>query len=312
MRGALLHRFQQYQQERFPLAAYTPLTAVFSFSAVSYSRLLRGEPGFISLPLFLVGVLTALVFFLWLRILDEHKDRETDRRYRPELPVPRGLITLAELRRVGAIALAGVLALNAWIAPVLLWACLAVAGWAGLMTKEFFVGDWLRRRPTLYLISHMLIMPMIDAYSTGLDWLVEGRHPRSGIWLFLVITFLNGTLLEIGRKIRAPEDEREGVDTYTHVWGLRRAPQIWLLVLAAAAVLVGSAAAAIGTAVATGLLLLLLTPLTGYAAIRFLKSPTPRTARGIDRAAGLWTLATYLLLGAGPQIAAIVARVSGT
>ena len=36
--------------------------------------LLRHASGFIHVDLFAVGVATALVFFLWLRILDEHKD----------------------------------------------------------------------------------------------------------------------------------------------------------------------------------------------------------------------------------------------
>ena len=31
---------------------------------------------------------------------------------------------------------------------------------------------------------------------------------------------------EIGRKIRAPADERPGVNTYTRAWGLRAAPHV--------------------------------------------------------------------------------------
>ena len=38
----------------------TLLVAVFSFSAAAYSRLLRGEPGFIPLSLFIAGVFTTL------------------------------------------------------------------------------------------------------------------------------------------------------------------------------------------------------------------------------------------------------------
>ena len=140
----------------------------------AYSRLLRGAPGFIPWPLFGAGVLTSLVFFFWLRVLDEHKDATTDRRCRPELPVPRGLITLPELRWIGGAALSVVLVLNALLAPALVAPCLVVAVWAALMTKEFFVGEWLRAHPTAYLVSHMTIMPLIDGYTTGLDWLVAG------------------------------------------------------------------------------------------------------------------------------------------
>src|SRR5260370_38008999 len=103
-----------------------------------------------------------------LRVLDEHKDAAVDRRYRPELPVPRGLVTLADLRWAGGGALVTVLALNALLAPVLLLPCLAIAVWAALMTREFFVREWLRAHPAAYLISHMAIMPMIDIYTTGL------------------------------------------------------------------------------------------------------------------------------------------------
>jgi len=35
------------------------------------------------------------------------------------------------------------------------------------MSKEFFVADWLRRRPVLYMLSHMVIMPLVDLYATS-------------------------------------------------------------------------------------------------------------------------------------------------
>ena len=225
-RASLTARFWLYQRERFPLGAYALLITVFTFSAAAYSRMIRGAPGFIDLRLFLIGAATCLVFFFWLRILDEHKDADIDRRFRPELPVPRGLIELRELRSIGLAALALVLTLNAVFAPVMLWAAAVVAFWAALMTKEFFIRDWLRSRIGAYLVTHMAIMPIIDAYTTGLDWLAGGVGPHEGLTLFLVVTFLNGTLMEIGRKMRSPEAEREGVDTYTKAWGVRRAPRI--------------------------------------------------------------------------------------
>jgi hypothetical protein len=299
---SLASRFRVYQGERFPLAAYAPLTAVFTFSAAAYSRLLRGAHGFIPWPLFLLGSATALVFFFLLRVLDEHKDAETDRRYRPELPVPRGLIKLSELRLIAGCAVGSVVVLNALLAPVLLWACLLVALWAALMTREFFVPEWLRARPTAYLVSHMVIMPMIDGYTTGLDWLVAGHHPAFGLWLFLIVTFLNGTLMEIGRKIRAPEQEREGVDTYSAAWGLRGATIVWLLVLTATAVSTLLASRYTGGGPAAQVILALLVVATGASALRFLRLPSPGRARGIEIAAGLWVLGTYLLLGLGPFV----------
>lgn len=296
-------RFLAYQRERFPFAGYLPLIAVFTFSAAAYSRLARGAPGFIPLDRFVVGALTALVFFFILRVLDEHKDAAVDRRYRPELPVPRGLVTLAELRRVGGAALALVLLLNALVAPVLLWACLAVAVWAALMTKEFFVPEWLRAHPSAYLVTHMAIMPMIDGYTTGLDWLAEGVDPPAGLWLFLLVTFLNGVVIEVGRKIRAPAGEREGVDTYTKAWGTRTAPAVWLGTLAATALTAWLAARHVGIGGVAAVVLTLAAAATALPALAFLRSPDPVPAKRIETAAGAWTIAMYLLLGAGPFLA---------
>ena len=129
------------------MANYVPLVATFTFSAAAYFAASSGATGFIPWQRFLGGVLTALVFFFMLRVLDERKDAAVDRRYRPELPVPRGLVTLAELRWVGGAAMMVVLALNVLLAPALLLPCLAIAGWAALMTREFFVREWLQPTP---------------------------------------------------------------------------------------------------------------------------------------------------------------------
>lgn len=296
----MIGRLRQYLAERFPPLAYLAMITVFTFSAAAYSRMARGVPGFVPLPDFAVGVVTSLVFFLMLRILDEHKDADTDARYRPELPVPRGLVTLAELRRVGAVCLLAVILLNVLISPRLLLGVAVVAVWASLMTKEFFVREWLRGHHAVYLVTHMAIMPAIDAYTTGLDWLAAGVPPPHGIELFLVVTFFNGCVIEVGRKIRAPGDEREGVDTYTAVWGPRAAPTVWLALLAATAFTAWLAARAIGAGTWLGVLLAVYFVLAAVPAVLFLRRPTAGRARGIETAAGLGTIAMYLLLGAGP------------
>lgn len=301
--GGFPGRFSRYLQERFPPLAYLVMITVFTFSAAAFSRLARGEPGFIPLDRFAVGVLTSLFFFLSLRILDEHKDADVDRRYRPELPVPRGLVTLAELRRVGLAGLAVVVALNLLVSPPLLLGIAVFAAWATLMTKEFFVREWLREHHAVYLVTHMAIMPCIDAYTTGLDWLSARVAPPLGIELFLVVTFLNGCVIEVGRKIRAPGTEREGVDTYTAVWGVRPAAAVWLALLVLTALTAWMAAQAIGAGTPVGLLLAAYCAGASVPGILFLLDPTPARARAIETASGLGTIAMYLLLGAGPFLA---------
>jgi hypothetical protein len=299
MSEALGARLWDYQKERFPLAAYGPMVVVFTASAALYSRMARGATGFIPWERYAAGAFTSLVFFAWLRILDEHKDSAIDRRYRPELPVPRGLVALAELRRVGGALLAAALLLNALLAPRLIGVMALIALWAALMTKEFFVPEWLRAHPTAYLVSHMAIMPLIDLYSTGLDWAAEGVRPPPALGWFLGLTFLNGVVVEIGRKIRLPGQEREGVDTYTKAWGARAAPAVWIGVLALTAAVASVALAAVGAARAEQVVLLLAALAAAAPAARFLAAPTPAGGKRIETAAGIWTILMYLLLGFG-------------
>ena len=82
-------RWWIYQRERFPVFGHGPLILAFSFSAMSYSALLRGATS-LRPAAALVAFVTAFLFFLQLRIADEFKDAEDDARWRPYRPVPRG------------------------------------------------------------------------------------------------------------------------------------------------------------------------------------------------------------------------------
>jgi hypothetical protein len=304
-RAPLAARLLAYQAERFRLAQFVPLLALFTFSSAAYSRLARGAPGALPLPLLAVGAFTSITFFFVLRVLDEHKDRDVDRRSRPELPVPRGLVTLAELRGAAGVALGLAIVLNLLVAPVLLLPLALVAGWAALMTAEFFVRDWLRAHPAAYLLSHMAIMPLIDLYTTGLDWWAAGAAPPHGLPWFLLATFMNGVLIEIGRKLRAPGGERAGVDTYSKAWGRRPATTVWLAVLALALVAALLASQAIGTGTWAAVVLVVAALLCAVPGLRFLAAgaPAPTSAAVIETASGAWPMVTYLVLGSIPYVA---------
>lgn len=298
-----MSRWITYQRERFPLAAHGPLVAAFSASAVCYSSLIRGGASLPRPASLLVAFVTSLLFFLQLRIADEFKDFEDDSKYRPYRAVPRGLVTLRELAWVGigaaAIQLALALLLDPTIVPILALAWIYLA----LMTREFFVGDWLKRHPVLYMTSHMIILPLVDLYATACDWWIAGlRVPPSGLLWFLVVSYLNGLVVEIGRKVRVPADEEHGVDTYSALWGTGRAARVWLAMVLLTAVAAWRAAAGIGTA---GPMLILLTVLVAACAAAVLKVARSRTSgagKTIEVMSGLWTVLMYLGLGAVPVL----------
>lgn len=295
-RGPLLRRLGTYTKERFPLGAYLPMILLAAFAALGYSRVARGAPGFATLQEYATAAWTLLAAFFALRVADEHKDQVIDRLTRPELPVPRGLVALRELR-LTALALALLaIAANLMLSPMLLVPLAAAAVWLGLMTREFFVREWLRRRPATYLASHMVIMPLLLLYVSAVDWLAAGVPAPQGLWLFLAAAYATGVVLEVGRKIRGLPDERPGVETYTSTWGPQRAMTVWLLALALSAVLIAAAASAVAarwTFVATPIVALLV----AGAALRFIRAPEQAgTGKTIEAASAVWTLGAYALL----------------
>jgi len=297
----MLARFWTYQHERFPLLSHGALIAVFSASAMAYSAWARGA-AFPPAWLLLAGFVSSLLFFLQLRIADEWKDAAEDAAFRPYRPVPRGLVSLRELAWIGVaggiVQLVIALAISPHVLPLL------VAVWAffGLMSREFFIGAWLRKHSIVYMTSHMLIMPLIDAYVSSFDWQVAGVHPPVQLWLFLGVTFCNGMVLEIGRKIRAPRDEEPGVETYSAIWGRARAAYSWLAAIAVTVALAILAGFAVHATLPIFIAAASAASAAGALAWLFLRNPITRMARSIEALSGAWTLALYGSLGIAPFI----------
>lgn len=289
-----------YQKERFPLAKTVPLLAVFSAASISVSAEMAGRP-LPSWGAFAAGFAVAMLLFFQMRVCDEYKDLEDDKRYRPDRPIPRGLISLKAVLTLGLVSLP-ITAFAAWAwHPPVLWLLLFVWVWLAAMTAEFGVPKWLKARPVLYLLSHMAIMPLIDLLLTAMEWLPAGG-PALWLWLFLALSFVNGCVLEIGRKLWAPHNEIVGVDTYSGLWGPKKAAVIWgacvvlswgLLVGVGAVTGVVWIAALLGGAGA----LLCLWAATAYAA-----APSSEAQKRLDTFAGLWVFACYALAGFAPLI----------
>jgi 4-hydroxybenzoate polyprenyltransferase len=299
----MMNRWWIYQRERFPVLAHSPIIAAFSLSAVSYSALIRGVVRLPSWRSCLVAFASSFLFFLQLRIADEFKDFEEDSRYRPYRPVPRGLITLRELGWVWAGCILIQLALALWLAPRLIIFLAITWVYLGMMSKEFFARRWLKARPITYMVTHMAIMPLVDLYTTSCDWVLAGlgRPPRGLTW-FLLVSFFNGMVVEIGRKIRSSADEETGVETYSFLWGRRNAVLVWLAMILCTASF--AYVAALGISFARPVLILLLVLLITAAAVGvfFLNGDVPKRGKYIETMAGIWSLLMYLSLGFIPIV----------
>ena len=305
-KSSFLKRLYIYQKERFPFVGYIILIGVFTFSAASYSRICRGEVGFIDWKNYLIGVITTFSLFFLVRIFDEFKDKEDDAKYRKYLPVPRGLISLKELSAIGVAVASVQLFVILFFQQEMIVLYGVVMIYLLLMRVEFFVPKWLKNNQLIYVVSHMIIIPLIDVYASGLDWFLEGADAPFGLLFFFAVSFMNGIVLEFGRKIKPPESEEEGVLSYTKYFGTKKAVWVWISVLSATLFLslVTSYYASYGLIAYYffgSVFLVCLVP-----SFLFLRSPGSKSAKYIEHASSLWTVFMYLGLGGIPMLSKLI------
>ena len=200
------------------------------------------------------------------------------------------------------ISIAVITVINTWLLPELLVPIAATLVFMGLMAKEFGVGQWLKRHPLLYMTSHMIVMPLIDLYNTALDWLLAGVSAPNGIEIFLVVSFFNGMVIEIGRKIRAEEAEERGVDTYSALFGEARAAGLWTIAVVATFAAAVLAALQLQYGLLSLSLLAVLLPASLIPAWIFAGRPTVAGGKRIETMSGVWTIGMYLILGTTPIV----------
>lgn len=230
-------RFWAWMKERFP-PAQGVLFFVLYAAALLFGRFLSRQGPLALGPMELLGFVAVWAFFFTLRIVDEHKDYREDCRNHPERVLQRGLITLGHLKIFGGLAIALQAGLSIRFDGGLGLVCLAwlaLSFWSALMSREFFLGDWLKSRLPLYAALHLLVMPL------ALLWMAQmgagtGHLSLSVAWLAL-LSFFSGAAFELTRKTLGPEEEREGVDSYSRSFGVTRMPLVIMAFMIASAAL---------------------------------------------------------------------------
>ena len=256
-----IKNFKIYLNERFPLGKNSFFVLIFTLSGYIYTELLYNskiiKPILLKeisrasllwdkeidkvpiiwyklLPLFII----IFMFFFQLRITDEFKDYEEDLKYRSYRPVQRGIISLKILRKIGIATVIVQIILAHVINPKLIYFMLLVWIYMFLMTKEFFIKNWLTERILIYALSHVVIMIFITLVIVkGTGYILEShfletlylsleRYEKNifiGLIPLFALNYLNGIVLEIGRKTRKSDEEEHGVQTYSNLWGRKKA-----------------------------------------------------------------------------------------
>jgi|GEM_PF-4650967 len=225
LKSPIVSRYWAWSQERFPLINIFSSLLLYTLAFASFAES-RTSLGREALPFFLQQLLFAFavaLHFLTLRVLDEHKDYQSDLKTHPERVLSRGVINLSGLRKLGCFAVICELIITLTTqASTATIAWIALMAWTGLMTVEFFIPSPLKQNLLLYSISHMLVMPFLITWAAALS------HPDLfktenllTLALLIGLTFCNGLIYEILRKSKGADEERHAVDTFSKRWGHR-------------------------------------------------------------------------------------------
>ena len=335
-----IKNFKIYLNERFPLGKNSFFVLIFTLSGYIYTSLLYNskiitpilskEVNRVSLlwdkeidkvpmiwykllPLFII----IFMFFFQLRITDEFKDYEEDLKYRPYRPVQRGVISLKTLRKIGIATVIIQIILAHIINPKLIYFMLLVWIYMFLMTKEFFIKNWLTERILIYALSHVVIMIFItlvivkgtgyilqDYFSETLYLLLEKYEKNIFIGLIplFALNYLNGIVLEIGRKTRRTDEEEHGVQTYSKLWGRKKAVVVLslLFVIEYFLVILGLAHTYEKYFFFGGLTLLVILIVSIYFMVKFLKKDL--SGKIVETVSGLWIIFSSMCMGLLPYL----------
>ncbi len=148
-----------YIRERFPLPVYFLLSGGLALSGAVVGSTTDGHTvaSFETLMCFVY----AMWVFATLRLMDELKDYDKDVIAHPTRPLPRGVLTTAQVSKSISVMMTIGWLLSACFVLInmtSMWLSTLTTAWLWLMYKEFYIGQALAKRPLLYAITHQIIL----------------------------------------------------------------------------------------------------------------------------------------------------------
>ena len=315
-----IKNFKIYLNERFPLGKNSFFVLIFTLSGYIYTSLLYNSKimylftNGVKIGIFQYKIIALFIiifmFFLQLRITDEFKDYEEDLKYRAYRPVQRGIISLKTLGKTGIVTVIIQIMLAHVIDPEIIYFMIFVWIYMFLMAKEFFIKKWLTKRILIYALSHVVIMVFITLVIVEatqyivpkniFDVFILQRY-RHNIDFALIplfaLNYLNGIVLEIGRKTRRTDEEEYGVQTYSKLWGRKKAVVVLslLFVIEYLLVILGLTHTYKEYFFFGGLTLLVILIVSIYFIVKFLKKDL--SGKIVETVSGLWIIFSSMCMG---------------
>jgi 4-hydroxybenzoate polyprenyltransferase len=215
-------RISLFFRERIQLGRHFMLAALIYLGVAGYVSVVHDWTMTVRNSSTIVGVASLFCLMLMLRLMDEIKDSDTDRKLFPDRPLPSGRVHLRDLQVTLGLVILLYLAINLAFG-LARWTAIGVLGYALLMFRFFFVPRLIRRSLLLGLLTHNPIVPLMLLHCVAVASAGHGHGPAELRWdlmaPFVVMMWAPLLAWEVSRKIRAPAEETEYV-TYSRVLGL--------------------------------------------------------------------------------------------
>ena len=224
----MLKRLHIYFKERYPIIPRLIL-GIIVFLEIHFIVLLNnGVTEFqIGIQEF-VGAYTVFAFLMWLRIADDLKDYETDKKLFKDRPLPSGRTKRKDIIIICAIvqAIAGIL--NVIFMNNILY-CAILYFYGFLMSKWFFQRSKIQPSLPLALITHNPVQMFVNLYIISFTCIKYQIPARSLTTAMALLTLYFPALIwEISRKIKAPKDEND-YTTYSKLFGYKKSTRFVLI-----------------------------------------------------------------------------------
>lgn len=169
----------------------------------------------------LICSFTVFSFLLWLRIADDFKDYELDKRLFAFRPLPSGRVTKTDLRIFATILISFTLLMNFLFMKNFIF-CFILYTYGSLMAVWFFQKHKIAKSLPLALVTHNPVQILLNLYVISYT-IMKYKLPILDITNFMAVLtlYFPALIWEISRKIRAPEEETEYV-TYSKLFGYKK------------------------------------------------------------------------------------------
>ena len=225
----MLKRLHIYFKERYPIIPRIILGLIVFLEIHFIVLLNNGVTKFnIGIQEF-VGAYTVFAFLLWLRIADDLKDYETDKKLFKDRPLPSGRTTRRDVMIAGVFfELIAVILNILFMNNILFFVILYVYGY--LMSKWFFQKSKIQPSLPLALITHNPVQMIVNLYIisfTCIKYEIPAISLTTVMALFTL--YFPALIWEVSRKIKAPKDEND-YTTYSKLFGYKKATRFVLIV----------------------------------------------------------------------------------